>query len=160
MLGLVTRFIVALLRSQTDLAVEIIALRHQLLVLQRSAGRPDLKQPDRIFWVWLSRLWKNWRANLVIVQPDTVVRWHRQGFKLYWRWKSRQRRPGRPRISLEIRELIRRMSRENPGWGAPRIQDELALLGIQVARATIRKYPRSPVGKLTVCIRTRDLGIS
>ena len=99
-----------------------------------------LKQRDRILWAWLSRLWKNWRASIVIVQPDTVVRWHRQGFRLYWRWKSRTRQPGRPSISLETRELIRQMSRENPGWGVPRIQDELALLGIRVARSTIRKY--------------------
>ncbi len=140
MFGLIARFAVALLRPHVNLAAENIALRHQLLVLQRTAGRPNLKQRDRILWVWLSRFWKNWRTSLVIVQPDTVVRWHRQGFKLYWRWKSRARKPGRPQISLEIRELIRAMSHDNPTWGVPRIQDELALLGIRVAASTIRKY--------------------
>ena len=81
MLGLIARFVVALLRSRTNVAAENIAIRHQLLVLQRTAGKVKLKQRDRILWAWLSRLWKNWRASLVIVQPDTVVRWHRQGFK-------------------------------------------------------------------------------
>ena len=95
---------------------------------------------DRIFWVWLSRIWPDWRSCLVIVRPDTVIKWHRQGFKLYWRWKSRTPKPGRPKIDPEIRELIRQMSRDNLTWGVPRIRDELALLGIQVAESTIRKY--------------------
>jgi len=84
---------------------------------------------DRILWVWLSRLWSGWRSALLIVQPDTVGRWHQLGFKLYWRWKSRTRKLGRPKIDEELRQLIRQMSRENVAWGAPRIQSELALLG-------------------------------
>jgi len=87
----------------------------------------------------LSRLWKEWREALIIVQPETVLKWHREGFRLYWRWKSKA--PiGRPKIDLEIRELIRRMSRENPLWGTPRIQSELRLLGFEVAERTVAKY--------------------
>lgn len=140
MFGLIFRFILCLFPRRTNLIAENIALRHQLLVLERTAGKPKLKQRDRILWVWLSHVWTNWQSGLVIVQPNTVVKWHRQGFKLYWRWKSRGRRPGRPSISLEVRELIRQMSRDNPTWGVPHIQDELALLGVHVAESTIRKY--------------------
>ena len=90
--------------------------------------------------MWLSKLWPNWQSALVLVQPETVIRWHRQGFKLYWRWKSRRGKTGRPPIEREIRDLIRRMSRENPTWGAPRIVSELALLGHDVAQQTVAKY--------------------
>ena len=118
-------FLRSLLRSQVQLAVENLALRQQLSVVSQKAERPRLRNRDRIFWAWLSRLWSNWRSVLVIVQPETVVRWHQLGFKLYWRWKSRAKR-GRPSIEKEIRALIRRMTRENPLWGTPRIQSELA----------------------------------
>ena len=113
-------FLGALFRRQAGLAAENLALRQQLAVLEHKSKRPRLRKRDRIFWVWLSRLWSGWRTVLVIVQPDTVVRWHQQGFKLYWRWKSRAK-SGRPRVEVEIRKLIRRMCRENPTWGAPRI---------------------------------------
>ena len=110
----VVRVIVILLRAfllpRATLAAEILALRHQLGVLQRSVKRLRLRQRDRIFWVWLSRLWPGWRESLAIVKPETVIRWHRAGFKLHWRWKSRSK-PGRPKIDAEIRSLIRRMSR-------------------------------------------------
>jgi hypothetical protein len=109
-------------------------------VYKQSVKRPKLRPRDRIFWVWLSRLWSNWRSALSIVQPETVIRWHRQGFKLYWRWKSRSGKPGRPPIARDIRELIRRMSRENSTWGAPRIRSELLLLGHDVAEQTVAKY--------------------
>jgi len=89
--------------------------------------------------VWLSRLWFDWRSSLMIVNPETVIRWHREGFRLYWRWKSRST-PGRPKIAAEIRSLIRRMSRENATWGAPRIHSELQLLGYTVAESTVAKY--------------------
>lgn len=95
----------------------------------------------------LSHVWPNWRSALAIVQPETVIKWHRMGFKLYWRWKSRPGKPGCPLITREIRELIRRMSRDNPTWGAPRIVSELALLGHDVAQQTAGKYmvrPRKP----------------
>lgn len=127
------------LMNQTELAAENLALRQQLAVLERRSKRPRLRKRDRIFWAALSRVWANWRSALLIVQPDTVLRWHKQGFKLFWRWKSQAKR-GRPPVEVEIRSLIRRMSRENPTWGVPRTQSELALLGHVVAEATIRKY--------------------
>ncbi len=130
----------SLVRTQTDLAAENLALRQQLSVLNHSAKRPKLRKRDRIFWVWLSRLWPNWRCVLLIVQPDTVVGWHKQGFKIYWRWKSRHKTVGRPKIEVEIRKLIRRMTVENPTWGVPRIQSELVLLGHNVSETTVSKY--------------------
>ena len=128
------------LRDRGELAVENLALRQQLAVYEVEKKRPRLRKRDRIFWVWLSRLWSNWRSVLVIVQPDTVVSWHRQGFKIYWRWKSRARAVGRPKVEAEIRNLIRRMCRENTTWGAPRIHSELCLLGYDVSEATVNKY--------------------
>ncbi len=118
----------ALFRDRAELAAENLALRQQLAVLEHKSRRPRLRKRDRIFWVWLSRLWPNWRSVLLIVQPETVVRWHQKGFKLYWRWKSRCRKPGRPKIDAAIRKLIRRMSLENPTWGTPRIRSELRLI--------------------------------
>jgi hypothetical protein len=109
-------FLRSLLRSQGELAAENLALRQQLSILEHKSKRPRLRNRDRIFWAWLSRLWSNWRTVLVIVQPETVVRWHQLGFKLYWRWKSRAKR-GRPSIEKEIRALIRRIGHENPLWG-------------------------------------------
>jgi transposase InsO family protein len=127
-----------LLANRTALVAENLALRQQLVVLRRSTKRPRLRQRDRIFWVWISKLWRGWRSALFVVQPETVVRWHRRGLRLYWRWKSRNR--GRPLIDPVIRSLTRRMPRENPLWGAPRIQAELALLGHDVAESTVAKY--------------------
>jgi len=128
----VIRILALLIRSvvcdHADLAAENLALRQQLAVLRERSNRPRLKKRDRIFWALLSRIWANGCSALLIVQPDTVVGWHRQGIKLFWRWRSHGR-PGRPRIETEIRTLIRRMSRENPLWGTPRIQSELAFLG-------------------------------
>ena len=136
--SIIASVIRAFLRNRADLVGETVALRHQVAILQHSAKRPKLRGRDRIFWVWLSKVWANWRSALVIVKPETVVRWHRQGFRLYWRWKSR--RAGRPKVERELRDLIRRMSRENPTWGAPRIQSELRLLGYGVAEATVSRY--------------------
>ena len=129
------------LQSQAALQVENAALRHQLAVLQRQArGRPQLRTIDRLFWTWLCRLWPGWRRALVIVTPDTVVRWHRRGFRLYWRWKSRPRGPGRPRVSRAVQALIRQMCHANPTWGAPRIHGELLKLGIEIAETTVAHY--------------------
>jgi transposase InsO family protein len=138
-LKILSCFVRALLLSRAALATENLALRQQLALLDRKRPRPKLKNRDRLFWVLLSQLWSNWQSVLVIVKPETVIRWHRQGFKYYWRWKSRSK-PGRPKIPREIRELIRRMSRENTLWGAHRIQDELRLLGHDLASSTIAKY--------------------
>jgi transposase InsO family protein len=127
------------LRARAALAAENLALRQQLAVLQRSSPRPRLKDRDRRFWLWLRWLWSGWRSALVIVSPATVIRWHRLGFRYYWRWKSRGR-PGRPVLALEVRRLISRLSLDNPFWGSPRIQAELRLLGHDVAKSTVEKY--------------------
>jgi putative transposase len=111
-------FVRALLGHSAAVALENVVLRHQLAVLQRSVSRPPLRCRDRLFWVGLSPRWAGWRASLLIVQPATVLAWHRDGFELYWRWKSRRRSAGRPPLDLELRTLIRRMARENPTWGA------------------------------------------
>ena len=129
----------ALLARRVNLAMENLALRQQLAILNRKIARPSLQNRDRFFWVAVSKLWPYWRPALLIVKPDTVVKWQRQGFRLYWRWKSR-RKGGRPRIDQEVRDLIRRLSRENPIWGTPRIQSELALLGYEVAESTVATY--------------------
>ncbi len=128
-------------RTRAALHAEILALRHQLLVLQRSARsrRPNLSATDRILWVLFSRWWADWRSALLIIKPETVIAWHRRGFRLYWRWKSKNR-GGRPSVSNEVRALIRRMSLANPRWGAPRIHGELLKLGIEVSQATVAKY--------------------
>jgi len=133
-------FLRALLGDRAAILAENLALRQQLAVLQASTKRPRLRKRDRIFWVWLSRVWSGWRSCLTIVKPETVIGWHRQGFRLHWRWRSRTSTPGRPKTDAEIRQLIRRMARENPTWGAPRIQSELALLGHTVADSTVAKY--------------------
>ena len=138
-LRMILAFLRAFFASRADLVAENVMLWQQLIVLQRSVPRLKLRRTDRVFLCWLSRLWTGWRSALLIVQPGTVVRWHRQGFKLYWRWKSRKKQ-GRPLVDREIRDLIRRMCRENPTWGAPRIQSELALLGHIVAQSTVSKY--------------------
>lgn len=126
--------------SRSNLIIENLALRQQLTVQQRTIKRPKLKRKDRLFWAWLSQIWPDWKSTLIVVKPETVIKWHRQGFKLYWRWKSRAGKAGRPKISREIRDLIRQMSRENPTWGAPRIQSELKLLGHEAADSTVAKY--------------------
>jgi putative transposase len=130
----------ALLKSRFSVVTENLALRQQLVILRRNTSRLELRDRDRLFWVVLSHLWRDWRSILVIVKPETVIKWHRQGFKCYWRWKSRAGRVGRPRIDREIRDLIRHMSHENPTWGVPRIQAELHLLGYKVAESTVAKY--------------------
>src|SRR5438552_6761297 len=140
-LGVVT-FSRALFLGAAAVSLENVALRSQLAVLQRSVARPKECRRDRLFWVCLSRLWTGWRSSLLILQPATVLAWHRQGFRLYWRWKSRTRAAGRPPIDREIRDLIRRMARENPTWGRRRIQAELRFLGYDVAELTIAKYMR------------------
>ena len=129
-------------KPRLALQLEIVALRHQIGILQSSSGRkrPRFQNSDRLLWVWLSRFWSGWRQALVIIRPKTVVAWHRMGFRLYWRWKSRTGRPGRPAIQKEVRDLIRNMSQANPLWGAPRIHGELLKLGIDVCETTIAKY--------------------
>jgi putative transposase len=123
------------------LHAEILALRHQLPVLQRPnrGNRPRLSLADRIVWVWLSRLWSGWQSARMVVKPETVIAWHRKGFRLYGRWKSRHPQ-GRPSVSREVIGLIRKMSLANPRWGAPRIHGELLKLGIELSQTTVTKY--------------------
>jgi len=130
------------LPSRRALVLENLALRRQIAVYQRTTKRPRLRDADRLFWVWLSRCWSGWRDALIFVQPRTVVGWHRRGFRLYWRWKSRQsgRKTGRPRITAELRALIREMKRANPLWGALRIHGELLKLGIEVSERTVSRW--------------------
>ena len=147
-------FVRALLVNSAAVSLENVALRHQLSVLQRSVRRPRFRRCDRIFWLWLARLWTGWRVSLVIVQPATVLAWHRQGFQLYWRWKSRRCPVGRPPLDLELRTLIRSMARDNPTWGRRRIQAELRFLGYEVAELTVAKYMQCPSPRPTSTWRT------
>ena len=134
-------------RTRAALQAEILALRHQLAVFQKNGPRRlRLHRCDRLLWVLLYRFWSGWRRCLAMVQPDTVIRWHRKAFAWHWTRKSR-RLPGRPEVAANIRDLIRRMSQANPLWGAPRIHGELLKLGIAVAQSTVARYlprPRKP----------------
>ena len=126
------------MRTRRDLAFENLLLRQQLAVLREKAVRPQLSPSDRSFWVLVSKLWPGWRNALHIVRPETVIRWHREGFRRHWTKKCK--RKGRPVLDPKIRELIRRMSQANPLWGAPRIHGELLMLGIDVSQTTVAKY--------------------
>jgi transposase InsO family protein len=129
-----------LFKSRRRLEAENLFLRHQLnIALRRAPGRRRLRWSDRALMVWLTQLWPSLLGLSRVVQPETILRWHRAGFRAYWRWKSRGR-PGRPKLTLELRELIRRMNKENPLWGAPRIHGELLKLGFDVAESTVSKY--------------------
>jgi hypothetical protein len=130
----------SLFGSRVALQLEILALRHQLGILQRSVKRPKLSASDRYLWARLSQFWSGWRSALLIVQPETVIGWHRRGFRLFWTRKVHYGQPGRPPVSKEIRKLIRQMSRDNPLWGAPRIHGELLKLGIDVGETSVSKY--------------------
>jgi len=119
------------------LLIENLALRQQLMVMRLSIKRPKIRKRDRLFWVILSRLWKGWKIPLVVVQPETVIRWHRKGFKLFWTLKSRKNQTGRPPIDSKTKQLIKDMASANPLWGAPRIHGELLKLGFDVSERTI-----------------------
>ena len=118
MLNLIVHLIRGPLRSRETLILENVALRHQLQVLSRGRKRPALKNRDRMVWILLRRVWQGWRNPLVIVQPETVIRWHRLGFRAFWKRKSRRRSQGRPRLGRHERETIQQMVANNPTWGA------------------------------------------
>ena len=143
------RALVRALRSRRHLLLENLALRQQLSVLKRRRPRPILGLFDKLFWVAVRRFWSGWQQSLIAVTPETVVRWHRAGFHLYWKLISKVRRPvGRGKTSKEVQELIFRMVVENPTWGAPRIHGELLMLGFDVSERTISRWmkraPRDP----------------
>ena len=150
-------------RTRAALEAEILALRQQLQVLQRSRRRQlRLTRADRALWVLLSHIWSRWRTTMVLVKPATVIAWHRQGFRLFWTWKSR-RRLGRPSVPVELRSLIRRISDANPLWGAPRVHGELLKLGIDVSQATVSKFmsrrrrPSSPTWRSFLANHTAQI---
>jgi transposase InsO family protein len=139
-LHLLGALVASLFKSRRRLEIENLFLRHQLnIALRRVPHRLRLRGSDRAVIVWMTRVWPGLLDLSRVVQPDTILRWHRAGFRAYWRWKSRAR-PGRPRVSGELRELILRMSKENPLWGAPRIHGELLKLGFEIAESTVSKY--------------------
>ena len=147
----------SILLSRTALELENLALRHQIGVLQRSAAkRPKLTSGDRFLWICFSHLWRDWRSALAIVKPETVVAWHRAGFRLFWTWKVRHGLPGRPVISREVRDLIRKMCRENPLWGAPRLHGELLKLGIKCG-GPMKVIEHSPPPKSNFALRPHSL---
>jgi transposase InsO family protein len=142
-IGLCIGTLVRLLRARRSLLVENLALRQQLAVLKRRHPRPRLELLDKLFWVAVRRFWSGWKQALLVVSPETVVRWHRSGFALYWRAISKARGVvGRKRISKEVRDLIFRIVMENPTWGAPRIHGELLMLGFDVSERTISRWMR------------------
>lgn len=129
-----------LFQSRRQLALENLALRQQLAMLRPSVKRAKASPADRLFWVLFAKYVKGWRAMLQALNPDTVVRWHRAGFRHYWRWRSRHRAVGRPPVNREVRTLIREMQAGNVGWGAPRIHGELLKLGFEISQASVSKY--------------------
>jgi putative transposase len=142
------RSIGLLCRGHQAVALENLALRQQLAALTRTAKRPQLRPRDRLFWILLRKSWRDWRGALLIVRPDTVVRWHRQWLRHRWTERSRQKRPGRPRTDAAIRALIGKMASANPLWGAPRMHGELRKVGVEVSERTVsrfvRRRPRPP----------------
>src|SRR5260370_15917284 len=139
-INLLATFLADLFKSPRRLEIENLFLGHQLNVaVRRAPQRVRLPAGDRALMVWMTRMWPSLLGSTRVVQPATILRWHRCGFRAYWRWKSRAR-PGRPRVERELRDLIRRMSEENPLWGAPRIHGELLKLGFKVAESTVSKY--------------------
>ena len=150
-------------RQRRELAVENLALRQQLALFNRNHKRLRLRRMDRLFWVWISRIWERWSELLIVVKPDTVVRWHRKRFALYWTWRSKRNPFGRPGTSRVIRELIRKMVEANPLWGSPRIHGELLKLGIDISERTVarlmprRKKPPSQTWRAFLDNHLKDL---
>ncbi len=153
-LPLILSIVAAVFKNRADLVDENIALRHQLSCLIHRRSRPKLRPVDRVFWVLLSHFWSRWAKTLAMVKPATVLAWHRRGFKLFWRWKSRKRGPGRPRVPEEVRKLIVEMAEMNVGWGAPRVHGELLKLGIEISEITVSRY----MPKLPSSAGSRQLG--
>src|SRR5947199_10001393 len=148
LISFLLNMVASLFKSKSRLEAENAALRHQLIVFQRKVrGRVHLTNSDRLFFVQLYRWFPSVLKAMTIIQPETLVRWHRAGFRYYWRWKSRSF-GGRPQIDADLRALIRRMSVDNPLWGAPRIHGELLKLGFEVAQSSVAKYMVKRCGPL------------
>src|SRR5712692_5525413 len=148
LLIVIGRALALALRGHRELVLENLALRQQLTVMRRTTNRPHLATCDRLFWIALGHIWRNWRTALILVQPDTVVRWHRDWLRHRWTRRSRSRPDGRPPIEQQIRVLVREMATANPLWGGPRIHGELRTLGVHVSERTVsrllERHPRSP----------------
>jgi putative transposase len=163
LLGTLLTTATSALKSRRDLALENLALRQQLAILERKRGRPRLTAGDRLFWVTLSKVWEQWSDVLIIVKPETVVRWHQQGFRLHWTRKSRHRRPGRPTIDPKVKALIITMAESNSTWGAPRVHGELLKLGIDISQRTVgrlmpkRRKPPSQTWRAFLDNHVKDL---
>jgi transposase len=136
------RSIGLLCRGYRAVALENVALRQQLAALTRTTMRPRLRTRDRLFWILLATTWREWRTALIVVQPDTVLRWHRQWLRRRWTHLSKPSRPGRPSTAATIRALVEQMGAANPLWGAPRIHGELGKLGIEVSERTVSRLLR------------------
>src|SRR5262245_2299981 len=159
----VFRLLPFLIGGHRQLALENLALRQQLAVYKRAMPRPKLRTIDRLFWIWLARAWKRWRQSLVIVTPDTVLRWQRRRFREYWTRRSDRPRGGRPPVNAKIAALVRTMAAANPLWGAPRIHGELLKLGLAVSEHTVsrlipnRRSPPSQTWRIFLANHARDL---
>src|SRR5262249_14717006 len=156
-------FVAALFHARWAMQLKILALQHQLVVYKQTGPRPRLRPTDRLFWVWLSRMWWGWHTALAFVQPRTVITWQHQRFRDHWRRLSQQGNPGRPAISQKVRALIRDMWRSHPTRGSPRIVGEFRKLGVNVAKSTVEKYrprvrkPSSPTWKTFLTNHVHDL---
>ena len=126
-------------RDRRELSLENIALRQQLAILARTHPHRRLRKTDRLFWVWLSRMWKSWQQSLIVIEPDTVVRWYRKGPSLYWTRLSRENHTGRPGTRKEIRDLVRKVALANPPWGGLRVHGELLKLDVYISERTVAR---------------------
>ena len=131
-------FCLGFFKTKTQLQLEIIFLRKQLEILNRSNNKIWIKNRDRLFFTFIKSIFSNWKSSLIIIKPETVIKWHRKGFQLYWIWKSK--RKGRPRIETEIIQLIKQMAEDNPQWGIPRIHGEVLKLEFDISESTVQKY--------------------
>ena len=144
-LSIIAAALKAVFRGKQTLIIENLALRQQLASYKRTSKRLRLRQSKLIFWAWLSEFWDHWQSVLFVVKPDTVIGWHRQGFRLYWRWRSRTKKVGRPRIPRRHIEFIKRISRKNPAWGEDKIFEELKIkFGVEHSTSTIRRHMVNP----------------
>ncbi|MDP2886980.1 MAG: integrase core domain-containing protein [Ignavibacteria bacterium] len=141
-------FCLGYFKSRTQLQLEIVYLRKQLEILARKSRKPRIRPSDRFFFGILTSILSSWKSTLLIIKPETVIRWHRQGFRLFWRWKS-QSEAGRPKIPRDQIALIKQMANDNPLWGAPRIHGEMLKLGFEISEATVQRYMTKKVPRTT-----------